>query len=132
MNDDERREAIEKMAFEGDAPDEREDEVETDDRAMGSGDAPSNGTKKCPKCGAEVDAGASKCPKCGANLKTSSKGGEAKPSEKKSEDDTSVAPEEGADAAESRDDEDPDAAQAGTSGMTQNARERALSLLDLI
>lgn len=44
---------------------------------------------------------------------------------------TSVAPEVGADAAESRDEETPDAAQAGTSGLTSSARERQLRLLEL-
>lgn len=56
---------------------------------------------------------------------------EANGSEEKSEDDTSSAPEAGDDAVAEREDPN-DAAQAGTStGMTKNARERALRLLDL-
>lgn len=53
--------------------------------------------------------------------------------EEVSEVDTSGAPEAGADAVESRDEQNPDdAAQAGTStGLSKNARERALRLLDL-
>lgn len=68
--------------------------------------------------------------------KTSSDGDSKKPApktEKKSEDDTSEAPVEGSDAVEPRSEDQDDAAQAGTStGMSKNARERALSLLDLI
>jgi HK97 family phage prohead protease len=57
----------------------------------------------------------------------------AKGDEKKSADDDSVAPEAGAEESDEAREEDPDdAAQAGTStGMSSNARERALRLLDI-
>lgn len=87
---------------------------------------------KCT-CGTKSNDHAKDCPvsKAGKanekNKKTSSGS-----SEKKSEDDTSSAPEAGDDAAEPRSEDQDDAAQAGTStGMTSNARERALRLLDL-
>ena len=71
-------------------------------------------------------------PKPGDKKKTSSSGGSSAGSEKKSDDVTSEAPEAGSDAdGERDDDENPDAAQAGTSGLTKNARERALFLLNL-
>lgn len=63
--------------------------------------------------------------------KKTSSGGEAKPTEKKSDDVTSEAPEAGSDADDERDSETPDAAQAGTSGLTHQARERALFLLNM-
>lgn len=65
--------------------------------------------------------------------KTSSdKSGSAAKTEKKSEDDTSDAPEAGSDAVEPRSEDQDEAAQAGTStGMSKNARERALRLLDI-
>lgn len=69
----------------------------------------------------------------GDHKKTSS-GGEGKkpPFEKKSEDGESEAPAVGSDDSEPRSEAPDDAAQAGTSkGMTSNARERALRLLDI-
>lgn len=64
--------------------------------------------------------------------KTSGGDGKKPPfDEKKSEDDSSEAPAVGSDETPRSEDQD-DAAQAGTStGMTSNARERALSLLDI-
>lgn len=63
--------------------------------------------------------------------KTSSGDAKAK-TEKKSEDDNSEAPAVGSDDGTPRSEDPSDAAQAGTStGMSSNARERAISLLDL-
>jgi HK97 family phage prohead protease len=159
MNDDERRRAIEEIAFEGASEEEREsladalmeagldaDQIEAvieglrgeNPFAKKEGEKPKPGAKhdaaKCDKC--TVDKKTGKCTKCGATPKTSGgKGdGPAKP-EKKSEDDTSAAPEEGADAAEPREENPDDAAQAGTStgetGLTSSARERRLRLLEI-
>lgn len=69
----------------------------------------------------------------GDHKKTSS-GGEGKkpPFEKKSEDGESEAPAVGSDDSEPRSEAPDDAAQAGTSkGMSKNARERAIRLLDI-
>lgn len=58
--------------------------------------------------------------------------GKKPPFEKKSEDDTSVAPEAGTEEGDPRSEDPDDAAQAGTSkGMSSNSRERALRLLDI-
>jgi HK97 family phage prohead protease len=103
-----------------------------DDKAKGKdGEKP----KPCADC-AKAGEG-KKCEKHAAEAakakKTSGGDGKKPPfGEKKSEDDTSSAPEVGDDAAEPRSEDQDDAAQAGTSsGMTKNARERALSLLDI-
>jgi HK97 family phage prohead protease len=149
MNDDERRQRLEDLAYEGEGAEVADEDVErvreeaealvangvSREEAEAHARAANPFAKKegdgededCECDKAEGKHKKSKHPK-----KTSSKGDG--PSEKKSDPDTSVAPEEGADADEARDDEDPDeAAQAGTSqGMTSNARERALRLLDLI
>jgi HK97 family phage prohead protease len=96
-------------------------------KAKGKGDAPADDDKACSCDKVKGDHKVSDHPK-----KTSSGKGEAKPTEKKSEDDTSSAPEAGDDAAEPRSEDPNDAAQAGTStGMTKNARERAIRLLDI-
>lgn len=136
MTDDQRKRAIEDLTAGFEADEEREDEVETDERAF----PPKKGedadkakaghdAKKCEKCTVGKDG---KCTKCGAKPKTSSDGEKPK-TEKKSEDDDSVAPEAGTEEGDPRSEDPNDAAQAGTStGMTKNARERALSLLDLI
>jgi HK97 family phage prohead protease len=156
MTDDERRQRLEDLAHEGaegvdeaDVPELREvlDELGMTDAEIveylrafppkkGEGD-------EKPKPGAKAEADPKKPCSCdkvegkhtvGDHKKTSSddKAKAKAGSEKKSEDDTSVAPEEGADAAEPRSEDQDDAAQAGTStGMSKNARERALSLLDI-
>jgi HK97 family phage prohead protease len=91
--------------------------------------APADGDKACSCDKVSGDHKVKDHPK----KKTS--GGDAKKppfGEKKSEDDTSSAPEAGDDAAEPRSEDPNDAAQAGTStGMSKNARERAIRLLDL-
>lgn len=91
-----------------------------------------------PKPGADADCSCDKVKgkhKKSAHDKKTSSGGEGKkpPFEKKSADeDDSVAPVVGADDAEDAREAQDDAAQAGTStGMTSNARERALRLLDI-
>lgn len=93
---------------------------------------PGHDAKKCEKC--TVDAKTGKCPKCGATPKKTSGGDGKKPpfGEKKSEDGNSEAPAVGSDDGEPRAKDPSDAAQAGTStGMTKNARERAMRLLDI-
>lgn len=156
MGDDDRKRAIEDMVMDGYDPSEvSEEDVERARldaltsliaagydaeyaeevlRAMSSSDspnAPAKSGKPAPK--GKPDPNCDDCTDskpCAKHAKTSSKG-EAKPTEKKSEDDTSVAPEEGADAAESRENPD-DAAQAGTStGLSKNARERFFALSDI-
>jgi HK97 family phage prohead protease len=155
MNDDERRRAVEELAFEGDAPEVTDEDVERErERAVESliaagytaddveemvrafppkkgEEKPSKGhdPEKCDKCTMKDG----KCTKCGATAKKTSSDGEKPKTEKKSEDDEAVAPEEGAADDEPRSEDQDDAAQAGTStGMSSNARERALRLLDLI
>lgn len=90
--------------------------------------------KPCPDC-AKAGEG-KKCEKHAAEAakaKKTSSSGEKPKTEKKSDDSTSEAPAAGSDAADERDEDQDDAAQAGTStGMTQNARERAMRLLGLI
>lgn len=125
------REALYNLAHEGEGDEEREDdfddegdgEVQVDERAF----PPADDKKKVEKC--------SKCTdekKCAEHAKKTSSGGEKPKTEKKSEDDTSVAPEEGADAVEPRSENPDDAAQAGTStGLSKNARERAMRLLGI-
>jgi HK97 family phage prohead protease len=159
MTDDARRQAIEEMVREGDHPEVTEEERESvslrevmedlgvteeelaehlraenpfakkkaGDDPKAKGDAPADDDKACSCDKVKGDHKVSDHPK-----KTSSGKGEAKPTEKKSEDDTSSAPEAGDDAAEPRSEDPNDAAQAGTStGMTKNARERAIRLLDI-
>lgn len=159
MNDDERRQRLEDLVREGEGAEVTDEDVErvreeahaalvaagyTSDEAdemlrafppKKDGEKPKPGDKakhdaeKCEKC--TVDKKTGKCTKCGATpgKKTSSSG--EKPSEKKSEDDDSVAPEAGAESDEPRSEDPNDAAQAGTStGMSKNARERAIRLLD--
>lgn len=93
------------------------------------GEKPKPGAKPDPNADCTCDKVDGKH-KVSAHKKTSSSGEKPK-SEKKSEDDTSSAPEVGDDAAEPRSESD-DAALAGTStGLTQNARERSLYLLEL-
>lgn len=148
------RERLYALAHEGEAAEEREDEVDGDvyredvvidalvangisrEEAEAYARAANPFAKKDDSKAEDKECSCDKVEgkhKMSAHKKTSSDP-KAKGDEKKSEIDTSVAPEEGADADEARDDEDPDdAAQAGTStGMTSNARERALRLLDLI
>jgi HK97 family phage prohead protease len=161
MNDDERRQRLEDLAREGSAPDVTDEDVEWERQVAINSLAEAGYTAeqaeeilealrgenpfgKKPKPGAKPEAADPKKPctcdkvegkhTVGDHKKTSSGKGEAKPgTEKKSEDDTSEAPVEGTDAVEPRSEDPSDAAQAGTStGMTSNARERALSLLDLI
>jgi HK97 family phage prohead protease len=143
MTDDQRREAIEELARAGDGPEVTDEDVErVREEALESLVAAGYDADEAeeilrafpPKKGGDKAADGDTVgdhPK-----KTSSDGDSEKPApktEKKSEDDTSVAPGEGADAAEPRSEDQDDAAQAGTStGMSKNARERALSLLDLI
>jgi hypothetical protein len=81
--------------------------------------------EKCDKCTDKA--------KCEKHKKTSGGDGKKPPfGEKKSEDGNSEAPAVGSDDGEPRDEDPSDAAQAGTStGMTSNARERALALLDI-
>jgi hypothetical protein len=156
MNDDERRQRLEDLAHEGagDLDEERGNEATVSLREvmdeLGMTDEeiveylrafpPKKGEEK-PKPGDKAADPKKPCTcdkvegkhTVGDHKKTSSDPKAKAGSEKKSEDDTSVAPEEGADAAEPRSEDQDDAAQAGTStGMTKNARERALSLLDLI
>lgn len=97
-----------------------------DDKAKG--DAPADGDKACSCDKVKGDHKVKDHPK-----KTSGGDGKKPPfGEKKSEDDDSVAPEAGAEDDTPRSEAQDDAAQAGTStGMTKNARERALSLLDI-
>lgn len=154
--DEEARERLYALAFEGE---EREDDMDSELRevldelgvsdaelieylrgdnpfAKKKGEDGGKGKKPAPAEGADEDCDCDKVDgkhKKSAHKKTSSGKGEAKPSEKKSDDVTSEAPEAGSDADGEREEDPNDAAQAGTStGMTQNARERALSLLDLI
>lgn len=102
---------------------------EADPKAKGKdGEKP----KPCPDC-AKAGEG-KKCPKHAADAKKKTSGGDSKKppfGEKKSEDGNSEAPAVGSDEAPRSEDQD-DAAQAGTStGMTKNARERAIRLLEI-
>lgn len=98
-----------------------------------TGDGGSDKACSCDKVKGDHKVSDHPKPKSGDPKKTSSKGGSSAPSEKKSEDVTSEDPEVVSDADEPRSEDPSDAAQAGTStGMTTNARERALALLDLI
>ena|SRR5690606_32457352 len=162
MNDDERRQRLEDLAYEGEGAEVTDEDVErVREEAIASLIAagytadevsemlrafpPEKGKEK-PKPGAKAEVDPKKPCDCdkvegkhtvGDHKKTSSddKAKAKAGSEKKSasEDDT-VAPAVGAEQSDDARNEDPnDAAQAGTStGMTQNARERALSLLNLI
>lgn len=164
MNDDERRQRLEDLAYEGEGDSEErtleeviaeygftpEELLEAAERGEnpfatkkdkakpGAGDPKSAGgdAKADPKKPCDCDKVEGKHT-VGDHKKTSSddKAKAKAGSEKKSasEDDT-VAPAVGAEQSDDARNEDPnDAAQAGTStGMTKNARERALSLLDLI
>lgn len=92
--------------------------------------APGHDAKKCEKC--TPDAKTGKCPKCGATTKKTSSSGEKPKTEKKSEEGESEVPVVESDDTEPRSEAPDDAAQAGTSkGMSSNARERALRLLDI-
>jgi HK97 family phage prohead protease len=161
MNDDERRQRLEDLAYEGAGDFELTDEtrealeeagydveqVEEILRAFPpkkDGEKPKPGEKKpsgddkaadpkkpcnCDKVEGKHTVGDHK--KTSSDDKAKAKAG----SEKKSaSDDDTVAPAVGAEQSDDARSEDPnDAAQAGTStGMSKNARERALSLLDLI
>lgn len=139
MTDDDRKRAIEELTsgFDPDGEDEAREEAESDERAgkkppfgKGDDDAPADGDKACSCDKVDGDHKVKDHPK----KKTSSSDPKAKAgSEKKSDDVTSEAPEAGSDADGEREEDPNDAAQAGTStGMTSNARERALRLLDLI
>lgn len=162
MNDDERRKAVEQLAYEGDAPDEELDAEEgarlddsirralvdqgytnesaieavvNNDWSLLRAFPPKKSDDDSDGDGGDKDCTCDKVDgkhKMSAHKKTSGSG-KGPDSEKKSEDDAeSVAPVEGADDSEPRDEDPDDAAQAGTStGMTSNARERALRLLDL-
>jgi len=159
MTDDERRQRLEDLAHEGagDLDEERSNEATVSLREvmdeLGMTDEeiveylrafpPKKGEEK-PKPGDKAEADPKKPCSCdkvegkhtvGDHKKTSSddKAKAKAGSEKKSDDVTSEAPEAGSDADGERDEDQDDAAQAGTStGMSKNARERALSLLDLI
>lgn len=159
MTDDERRQRLEDLAHEGaegveeaDVPELREvlDELGMTDAEIveylrafppkkGEGDKPKPGAKKddaeadpkkpctCDKVEGKHTVGDHK--KTSSDDKAKAKAG----SEKKSaSDDDTVAPAVGAEQSDDARNEDPnDAAQAGTStGMSKNARERAISLLD--
>lgn len=154
MTDDDRKRAIEDLTAGFSTSDEEildelarqeAEEVDDDERAMSEGNAPDfggKGKKPAAKKGGDADADKDcSCDKVDGKhkvsdhpkKKTSSDAKAKAGSEKKSEDDTSEAPVEGSDAVEPRSEDPNDAAQAGTStGMSSNARERALSLLDLI
>lgn len=146
MTDDDRRRAIEDLTAGFESSDEEildelarqeAEEIDDDERAgkkppfAGKGDD-GDGKKPDADCSCDKVKGDHKVsdhPK----KKTSSDAKAKAGSEKKSEDDTSEAPVEGSDAVEPRSEVPNDAAQAGTStGMSSNARERALRLLDLI
>lgn len=131
MTDDDRRRAIEDLTagFEVDGGSETFDEA--DERAMGSSDAPGDGAKGKP-CTCDKVKGKHMTSDHPMAKKTSGGKGDGPASTgKKSEDVTSEAPEEGSDADAERDTPD-DAAQAGTStGLSKNARERALYLLNI-
>jgi HK97 family phage prohead protease len=100
-----------------------------DDKAKGGdGDKAADPNKACSCDKVKGDHKVKDHPK-----KTSSSDGKKPPFEKKSEDgDDSEAPAVGSDEGEPRSEDQDDAAQAGTStGMSKNARERAIALLDL-
>lgn len=159
MTDDQRKRAIEDLtsgftADERDELDVSDEDVERDQmRAMDSliaaGYTPEqveeiveamrgeNPFAKAKKGDADSDKACS-CDKVKGDHKMSdhpkktSSGGEKPKTEKKSEDDNSEAPAVGSDDGEPRSEDQDDAAQAGTStGMTKNARERAIALLDI-
>ncbi len=146
MTDDQRKRAIEDLTsgFETEAEESAEErgatlaEVQAE---LGISDAEIieylRAAKSKPKCtcGTKSNDHAKDCPvsKAGsANPKDSSGGGSSAKSEKKSEESESEAPAVGSDEGEPRSEDPTDAAQAGTStGMTSNARERAMALLDI-
>lgn len=129
MSDDERKRAIEDLTA-GFETDEVEDDEERAMPPKSGGNTDGDGDKACSCDKVKGDHKVSDHPM--KKKMTSSGSGDGSKSEKKSEDDTSSAPEVGDDAAEPRDEDPDDAAQAGTSkGMSKNARERALRLLDI-
>jgi hypothetical protein len=158
MDDDQRREALRQLAYEGEGGPESVDfEVSDEDVARAreeaiasliaagisaeDAEAFARGENPFAKKKADDEGESDKdcsCDKVEGKHKTSahkktSGGSKKPPTEKKSEDDNSEVPAVESDDVEPRSEDPEDAAQAGTStGMSSNARERALSLLDLI